>query len=32
MQEFSLEDFDTNPLVIGTKIGNVWLPISKTKH
>lgn len=29
MQKFSLDDFDCRPLVLGTKVGNVWLPIPK---
>lgn len=31
MQKFNLRDFDTTPLVIGTKVGNVWLPISRSR-
>jgi undecaprenyl diphosphate synthase len=32
MQEFSLDDFNCDPLVLGTKVGNVWLPILNNKR
>jgi undecaprenyl diphosphate synthase len=32
MQKFNLDDFDCQPLVLGTKVGDVWLPVTKKPH